>query len=234
MRDACEVTASCVDEPGSYSCECTFGYTGDVSFCESTDVDGDGLLDVDEVVLGTDPTTPDTDGDGIDDGDEVAAGDDATYDVGLDTDATDSDTDGDRLSDGDAQEGMGPVDGFGATDPLTSDSDGDGLSDGVEVGVVKEPSGGTVGDVTFTGTSEDFVGDADPGSQTSPVDADSDDDGLNDGTEDSNADGAVTGQVIGATGTDGAGETDPNSGDSDGDGIADGVLGRQSLQRRSL
>ncbi len=35
------------------------------------DMDGDGLLDTEEAVIGTDALNPDTDGDGFDDGDEV-------------------------------------------------------------------------------------------------------------------------------------------------------------------
>jgi hypothetical protein len=54
------------------------------------DSDGDGLLDVEEVALGTDPMNPDTDGDGLSDGTEVALG----------TDPLDPDTDGDGLPDG--------------------------------------------------------------------------------------------------------------------------------------
>ena len=35
------------------------------------DMDGDGLLDVEEAAIGTDPLNPDTDGDGFDDGEEI-------------------------------------------------------------------------------------------------------------------------------------------------------------------
>ena len=38
------------------------------------DDDGDGLSDVEEETIGTDPLNPDTDGDGVSDGDEVASG----------------------------------------------------------------------------------------------------------------------------------------------------------------
>lgn len=40
----------------------------------SPDTDGDGLTDLQEQQLGTDPNNPDTDGDGFNDGDEVQAG----------------------------------------------------------------------------------------------------------------------------------------------------------------
>lgn len=37
------------------------------------DADGDGLLDPDEVIAGSDPSVADSDGDGVDDGAEVSA-----------------------------------------------------------------------------------------------------------------------------------------------------------------
>jgi len=46
-----------------------------VSDC-MVDTDGDGLLDTEELELGTDPTNPDTDGDGLTDGEEVLGVDD--------------------------------------------------------------------------------------------------------------------------------------------------------------
>lgn len=84
---------------------------------ENCDRDGDGLSDVDELALGTDPTKPDTDGDGLSDGAEV-------NDYG--TDPLKTDTDGDGLNDGEEVT-------FYLTDPLHPDSDQDGLSDGAEV-----------------------------------------------------------------------------------------------------
>lgn len=55
------------------------------------DSDGDGLLDSEEMQLGTDPNNPDTDGDGLLDGEEVN-----TYK----TDPKNPDTDGDTFLDG--------------------------------------------------------------------------------------------------------------------------------------
>ncbi len=74
-----------------------------VSAC-TVDTDNDGILDVSENVLGTDPNNPDTDGDGINDGVEV----------GNDLDNP-SDEDGDGIID--------------ALDSNTLDSDGDGVVD---------------------------------------------------------------------------------------------------------
>lgn len=90
----------------------------DQSVCSYTDTDGDGLVDLDEVSIGTDETDPDTDGDGLDDFDEYA---------GV-TDPIDEDTDDDGLLDGDEVNTLG-------TDPIVVDTDGDGLSDGDEVNI---------------------------------------------------------------------------------------------------
>ncbi len=86
------------------------------------DNDTDGLSNLKEFQLETNPTLADSDSDGLDDGVEDA-NQNGSFDVG-ETDATDPDTDGDTFSDGDE------VNVFG-TDPLVIDSnfDGDGLPD---------------------------------------------------------------------------------------------------------
>jgi len=55
------------------------------------DSDGDGISDMRERVLGTDPNSSDTDGDGVQDAEEIRNG----------TDPLKADTDGDGISDGD-------------------------------------------------------------------------------------------------------------------------------------
>ena len=80
------------------------------------DSDGDGLLDEDEIRLGTDPNNPDTDGDGLLDGDEVKK---------LRTDPLNPDSDYDMLSDG--YEVLETK-----TDPLDPDTDKGGVRDGHE------------------------------------------------------------------------------------------------------
>ena len=83
------------------------------------DTDGDGLVDTQETVLGTDINNPDTDGDGLRDGDEVLI---------YSTDPRNRDTDGDILSDFDK------VNTY-KTNPALADTDADGI--------VRWPGGGS-------------------------------------------------------------------------------------------
>lgn len=85
------------------------------------DLDGDGLTNLQEYRLGTNPRVADTDGDGIPDGEEVRLG----------TDPLRADTDGDGLSDGEEL--------IRHTNPLNPDTDGDGFSDGLEVQLGMNP-----------------------------------------------------------------------------------------------
>ena len=94
---------------------------------ELADTDGDGLSDAEEVFdLGTDPLSSDTDGDGLSDGAEVELG----------TDPTAADTDGDGLDDGDEVQ-------IHKTDPNKKDTDGDGVNDGTEVAAGTDPNDAT-------------------------------------------------------------------------------------------
>ena len=81
------------------------------------DSDGDGLLDSEEVTIGTDPYDPDTDKDGLTDGEEVK-----TYK----TDPLNPDTDWDGLKDG-------PEVLTYKTNPCERDTDKGGVADGHEV-----------------------------------------------------------------------------------------------------
>ncbi len=88
--------------------------------CEEPDSDGDGLLDVQEVLnYGTDPRNPDTDGDGLNDGTEV----DMAAGTGC-PDPLNPDSDGDTLTDGEEV--------FLGTDPCNVDTDGDGVVDNID------------------------------------------------------------------------------------------------------
>ena len=89
---------------------------------DSKDSDGDGLTDLEEDELGTDPESDDSDGDGLSDGDEVALGSDPLV----------PDTDGDGLTDGEEAE-LG-------SDPTSTDSDGDTYLDPWEVAEGTDPA----------------------------------------------------------------------------------------------
>ncbi len=81
------------------------------------DSDGDGLLDSEEVLIGTDPYDPDTDKDGLTDGEEVKI---------YKTDPLNPDSDWDGLKDG--AEVL-----IYKTDPMKADTDAGGVKDGHEV-----------------------------------------------------------------------------------------------------
>jgi len=93
------------------------------------DTDGDGLTDYQELYLtGTDPLKADTDGNGISDANEDPDKDGLTNltEVKLGTAPQSADTDNDGLKDGDE------VNTY-KTDPLKFDTDGDGIGDGDEI-----------------------------------------------------------------------------------------------------
>lgn len=95
----------------------------------STDTDGDGLIDYDEAIYGTDINITDTDGDGLLDGEEVH-----TYG----TTATVADTDSDGSDDGAevaywSAAWNADADSDGLINLLDIDSDGDGQTDGTEI-----------------------------------------------------------------------------------------------------
>jgi thrombospondin type 3 repeat protein/dockerin type I repeat protein len=98
------------------------------------DCDNDGLTDLQECALGTDPCFFDTDRDGIPDGTEVFYG----------TDPNNPDTDGDGVNDGDEDsDGDGLTDfeeDRNGTDPDNDDTDGDGVNDGDEVDQGSDPN----------------------------------------------------------------------------------------------
>ena len=101
------------------------------------DIDGDGLSDAQEALIGTLPDNPDTDGDGLLDGQEVLT---------LGTSPTKTDSDGDSLSDGDEVL-------LHNTDPLNPDTDGDSVTDGAELANGTNPLNPADGPTTPTATS---------------------------------------------------------------------------------
>ena len=126
------------------------------------DTDGDGLSDVREDQLGTDPLKPDSDGDTLTDGNEV---DD------LGTDPSEADTDGDGYADNEEVD-------FGSDPKTDGDGDSDGLTDSEEFAANTNPAEpDTDGDTITDGDEVE----ADP--STDPTLADTDGDGLDDGRE---------------------------------------------------
>ena len=99
------------------------------------DTDGDGLLDgYEALTLGTDPTKSDTDDNGVldcdEDFDEDGLSNGQEYELG--TEPYNDDTDGDGLKDGEEIYTYG-------TDPLKVDTDDDGLDDGDEIYFETDP-----------------------------------------------------------------------------------------------
>jgi eukaryotic-like serine/threonine-protein kinase len=110
------------------------------------DMDGDGLTDAQEALIGTDPLNPDTDGDGISDGDEVFI---------YGTNPLLWDTDGDGLSDWEEIFIYG-------TDPLNPDTNRSGILDGTEVARGANPLATPVATPTLTGTPPPITPSATP------------------------------------------------------------------------
>ncbi len=240
----CDLAADCSNTLGSFICVCKDGYKGDGLTCALLDSDSDGLSDLEEKKLGTDPNDPDTDHDGLSDSVEVASGDPKAFEPGKETSPLDADTDDDGISDGDEVLGTGPLAGKAPTNPLAKDSDGDGLRDGVEAGVSKGiPNGKSASGIVYLGTDPaGFIADADPTTTTDPNKVDTDGGSVGDGTEDKNGNGKIdpgetdpnnpADDVPGPKDTDGDGltddqeaiiGTDPTKADTDGDGLKDGL-----------
>jgi hypothetical protein len=176
------------------------------------DPDMDGLTNLEELVLGTDPDDPDTDGDGFEDGEENLSGIwNGPSDPG--TDPRLADTDGDGLADGVENPDLPFVDqNQTGTDPNNPDSDNDFLDDGFEVANDLDPTDGT-GDNGDTGDPDgDGVDNFDERlNGTDPQNPDTDGDTLSDLVE------TNTGFFFDASDT----GTNPLEPDTDGDGLRD-------------
>jgi subtilisin family serine protease len=105
----------------------------DAAIMALVDPDGDGLTNVTEALLGTNPNLADTDGDGLNDFDEVNRdGNPDNYTPGIDTNPLLGDSDGDGVSDGDeVSAGTDPLDP--ASTPADGDINMDGIVDVVDV-----------------------------------------------------------------------------------------------------
>ncbi len=176
------------------------------------DTDDDGLSDFDEGLLppqvtGTDPLLLDTDEDQVQDGTELGVttpilGDPAIDVLGTDplvfqpdadpgtvTDPLDQDSDDDGFCDGEEDLDFDGMAGPGELDPADIDTDGDWIQDGTESGLL-------AANVCPDTNLAVFVEDADPATQTDPLNPDSDfgslyDGPLHDGREDHNQNGAL-------------------------------------------
>jgi len=203
--------------------DCDDGNNNDNDGCSNTckgiDSDGDGLSDIREGILGTNPANPDTDADGVDDGTEVGLDFVNPLDADLNgiMDALDPCYPSDIYCDPDNDGIPGSLEIQLGLDPQSADSDGDGIDDPTELGDPQAPTD-TDGDGiidALDSNSADTDGDGivdqlDPGNESACVpnssgpQCDPDDDGL------TNAQEIAFG-------------TNPNNADSDGDGVNDGV-----------
>jgi uncharacterized repeat protein (TIGR01451 family)/MYXO-CTERM domain-containing protein len=198
------------------------------------DTDGDGLPDLYENAIGTNPNDADSDDDGVPDGQEINPAADSDGD-GL-INALDPDSDNDGLYDGTemGKDCNGPgtdksknhciadADPATTTDPLDPDTDNGGVKDGsedanrngkVDAGEGDPTAGHGADDATIVDTDKDGLSDIfEIAIGSNPNDADTDDDGVIDGLEPNPADDS-----------DGDGIINVLDVDSDNDGLYDGT-----------
>ena len=219
----CQSVAYCGDSIVSGNEDCDDGNNIDNDGCSNTcqgpDTDGDGVSDVKEAYLGTDPLSADSDGDGVDDGTEIGFDPQNPLDQNGDSfmDALDPCYPSAAYCDPDFDGLPGTLElqlGLSPTDP---DTDGDGIDDATEVGIPGAPfdsdGDGIIDALENNNTDADgdgFPAHLDPDetnvcvpSVASPL-CDQDGDGLTNAEE----------MALG---------TDPTLPDTDGDGVLDGV-----------
>ena len=172
---------------------------------DDSDSDNDGLIDVQEIKLGSNPNDVDSDNDGINDNEEIGKNID---------DPLDTDNDGilNLLDDDDDNDGLKTKYEIKiGTNPLNTDTDADGLSDKDELASNDKNS------------DEPAIQDTDKDGKIDPIDNDDDNDklltsleltlGSNPLKSDSDGDGISDSDELG--------DDKNNPKDSDGDGIAD-------------
>ena len=209
-------------------CDPNFGAVG------TADCDGDNLDNNGETLAGTDNNNPDTDGDGFIDGEEVLTGSDpldACSPLATALGTADCDSDG---LDNDNET-------FNGTDPTNPDTDGDGINDGDEVNNGSNPSDScdpnpAAANGTADCDNDGLTTDEETTEGTDPANPDTDGDGIDDGTEVDNGTSPINfcDPVSSGLGTDDCdldgltnddettAGTDPNDADTDDDGLNDG------------
>ena len=238
----CQSVAYCGDNLVNGNEDCDDGNNVNTDGCSNTcqgpDTDGDGVSDVKELLIGTDPGSSDTDGDQVDDGTEVGFDPLNPLDANGDSfmDALDPCFPNGQFCDPDFDGLAGTIELLVGTDPTSPDTDGDGIDDATELGVPSSPfdsDGDGVIDALESNV-EDIDGDGSPayldpteGDPCSPnvgsAGCDQDNDGLTNaqetalGTDPTNvdSDGDLT--------PDGSEAGDGSAPDSDGDGVIDAL-----------
>ncbi|GEM_PF-5865305 len=173
----------------------------------NADSDGDGLLDGLEIKLGLNPLSVDSDSDGIPDNIEVGADSIHALDTDGDgiIDALDIDSDGDTIPD--KTEGNIHSDDDGFPDYQDSDSDGDGLSDYLEVAIYH------TNPILLDSDADGVTDGQEVSAGINPLKTDSDDDTIPDSVE--------GGDYLHPRDTDNDGVIDALDPDSDNDNISD-------------
>jgi len=207
---------------------------------ETTDADGDLLLDKDEYIYHTDPNSADSDGDNLSDYQELFIVYTDPNNSDTDSDGKNdyySDEDGDYLNNGDEVNlyGTNPRNSDTDsdtltdlqevrtyhTDPNSADPDNDDLNDSVEVIIGTDPFNPDTDYDTLSDGAEYYI------HLTDPKKMDTDDDNLRDDVEiflletnatnaDTDGDGLNDGDELVTH------WTDPKNADTDGDGLTDG------------
>jgi len=164
------------------------------------DYDNDGLLNIDEVLYGTDIYDTDTDGDNVDDRTEIA----------IKTNPLSADSDGDTLSD--YYELF-----ISRTDPLSNDTDADGVNDNEEITLGTNPNDNDTDTDGIEDGNELSLG-------TDPCNYDTDGDMLPDGAELSFGSDPLLQDTDNDNVSDFieyAHDSNPNANDTDDDGLSD-------------
>ncbi|MBK8255271.1 MAG: choice-of-anchor L domain-containing protein [Polyangiaceae bacterium] len=218
----CQSVAYCGDSVIGGNEDCDDGNNinndGCSNTCQGPDGDGDGVSDVKELFLGTDPQNNDTDGDGVDDGTEIGFDPLNPLDANGDSfmDALDPCFPSAAYCDPDFDGLSGTLELSIGTSPTDPDTDGDGIDDATEVGVPGAPfdsDGDGVIDA-LESNIQDLDGDGVP-AHLDPTEGDVCAPDLNAPQCDQDGDGIINSDEIQIG-------TDPTNIDTDGDLVPDG------------